>query len=240
MAAPLLLGSLHQPPIDMTTPVAATAPSSYSPPASNGSPITVARWPTEIPLLVVCILISIPLWIVIAVSVIGLVYAVLLTVFFAIVRLAFIAHLRGSSIKLGPDQLPELHARVAQLAQRIGLPEVPNAYLMQAGGTLNAFATRFFGTNFVVLYSELLDACGDDEPARDMIIAHELGHVHAGHLRLSWLILPSSIVPFLGTALSRAREYTCDRYGLAGAGSARAERCADSPSSPRGQDRHRA
>jgi hypothetical protein len=46
---------------------------------------------------------------------------------------------------------------------------------MQAGGNLNAFATRFRKANFVVLYSELLSACGDNTAARDMIIAHELG-----------------------------------------------------------------
>jgi hypothetical protein len=51
-----------------------------------------------------------------------------------------------------------------------------------------------------------------------MIIAHELGHIQAGHLVWHWLLLPSSLVPFLGAALSRAREYTCDRFGLAGAG----------------------
>jgi hypothetical protein len=89
---------------------------------------------------------------------------------------------------------------------------------MQAGGALNALATRLFGTSFVILFSDLLEACGDNEAARDMIIAHELGHVKSGHLRLRWLLLPSMLVPFLAGALSRAREYTCDRFGLAGAG----------------------
>jgi hypothetical protein len=51
-----------------------------------------------------------------------------------------------------------------------------------------------------------------------MIIAHELGHVHRNHLRWHWVLLPAHLVPFLAGALSRAREYTCDRYGLAGAG----------------------
>jgi hypothetical protein len=101
----------------------------------------------------------------------------------------------------------------------MGVDPVPEAYLMQAGGALNAFATRFLRTHLVVLYSDLLEACGDNTAARDMIIAHELGHVRAGHLRWRWLLLPASFVPFLGSALSRAREYTCDRYGLAGAGS---------------------
>jgi hypothetical protein len=69
-----------------------------------------------------------------------------------------------------------------------------------------------------VLFSELLEACEGDDAARDMIIAHELGHLHRGHLRWHFLLAPAMMVPFLGSALSRAREYTCDRYGLAGAG----------------------
>jgi peptidase M48-like protein len=71
----------------------------------------------------------------------------------------------------------------------------------------------------VVLFSDLLEACGDNTGARDMIIAHELGHVRAGHLKWHWTLMPANLIPFLGSALSRAREYTCDRYGRAGAGS---------------------
>jgi hypothetical protein len=69
-----------------------------------------------------------------------------------------------------------------------------------------------------VLLSDLLEACGDNAAARDMIIGHELGHIRAGHLRGRWLLMPASFVPFLGSALSRAREYTCDRYGCSAAG----------------------
>ncbi|HEX5580637.1 MAG TPA: M48 family metallopeptidase, partial [Gemmatimonadaceae bacterium] len=201
----------------MTTAAPASLHSqSYTP--GSAAPIRVTRWPTEMPLFAVSLAVALVLWLVIVVSVVGLVYAVMLGAFFFVMRLGFIAHLRGSAVRLGPDQLPELHERVTQLAHRMGLESVPETYLMQAGGSLNAFATRFFRAQIVVLFSDLLDACGSDEAARDMIIAHELGHIHAGHLRWHWLLLPASLVPFLGTALSRAREYTCDRYGVAGAG----------------------
>lgn len=182
------------------------------------APIRVERWPSERPLLVVSAIVSALIWLLAIVTVFGLLYALVLGSFFFVMHLAFIAHVRGSGVRLGADQFPALHARVEQLAMRMGMEKVPDAYLMQAGGSLNAFATRFLGTNLIVLFSDLLEACGDDEAARDMIIAHELGHVHAGHLRWHWFLLPSKLVPFLGGALSRAREYTCDRYGLAGAG----------------------
>jgi Zn-dependent protease with chaperone function len=182
------------------------------------SRIQVERWPTERPLLIASVLASLLLWVVATISVVGLLYAAMLGMFFFVMHLIFIAHVRGSGVRLGPEQFPELYARVESLAQRMGMEKVPDIYLMQAGGSLNAFATRFLGSHIVVLFSDLLEACGENAAAQDMIIAHELGHVHAGHLRWHWFLLPSKLVPFLGSALSRAREYTCDRYGLAGAG----------------------
>jgi len=180
--------------------------------------VEVERWPSEVPLLLLCVLFSLAVYLVLLFTVIGLIYAACFAVFFFVAHAALMAHIRGSAVRLGPRQFPDLHRRVDEIAYQIGMEEVPAAYLMQAGGALNAFATRFLGLNVIVLYSELLEACGDNQAARDMIIAHELGHIRAGHLRFRWLIAPASLIPFLGTALSQAREYTCDRYGLVGAG----------------------
>lgn len=178
-------------------------------------PVRVERWSSEKPLRWLIALTALALWIAIAVSIIGAIYAVFLALVFFVVHLGFITHLRGNGVKLGPDQMPELHARVVELAGRVGLDPVPDAYLMQAGGALNALATRFLSRNFIVLFSDLLEACGDNTEARDMIVAHELGHLHAGHLRWRWLLLPGLAVPFLGQLYSRACEYTSDRYGMA-------------------------
>jgi Zn-dependent protease with chaperone function len=184
---------------------------------ASAPPVAVERWPSERNLLALVVMAAIALWVALAVSIIGIVYAALLGAFFFIAHVGFIAHLRGSAVRLGPEQMPELHQRVVTLSQRIGL-EPPAAYLMQAGGTLNALATRFLRSQFIVLYSDLLDACGDNEDARDFIIAHELGHLKAGHLRGQWFLLPGLLVPFLGTAYARACEHTSDRYGLAASG----------------------
>ena len=173
------------------------------------------RWPSERPLRVLVWLAAVGLWIALAVSLVGIAYAVFLGIFFFIAHIMFITHLRGNAVRLSPDQMPELYERVAALSGRIGLRKVPDAYVVQAGGALNALATKFLRSNFIVLYSDLLEACGDNTDARDFIIAHELGHLHAGHLRLRWLLLPGLFIPFLGTAYSRACEYTCDRYGFA-------------------------
>lgn len=193
--------------------------------------IEVKPWPTEMPLRVLGILFGIGFWLLIAVLAVAvllgahaaglsivLVYAAIIVFAVLVMQVAFITHLRGNSVRLGPQQFPDLYARVRRLAGRIGLRRMPEVYLMQAGGALNALATRFLRANMVVLYSDLLEACEDDAAAQDMIIAHELGHLHAGHLRLRWLLLPFLISPIWGKWLSRSREYTCDRYGLAAAG----------------------
>lgn len=187
----------------------------------SDEPVRVERWPTEIPLLVVVALAAACLWLFFALSMIGLIYAVFIGVFLFFSHLGFVAYLRGSAVRLGSEQLPDLHARVVHLAHRVGLRKTPEVYVMQAGGALNALATGFLRSRMVVLFSDLLEACEDNEPARDMIIGHELGHIKAGHLVLRWFLFPGFLVPFLGTAYSRAREYTCDRYGAAVCGDLR-------------------
>lgn len=182
---------------------------------SEATLVRVERWPSERPLAVLIWITALSMWLLLAVSVIGIAYALLIGLFFFISHVLFIAYVRGNAVRLGPDQMPVLHARVQALAQRIGMKRPPDAYVLQSGGVLNALATKFLGSNFIILYSDLLDACGENEHARDFIVAHELGHLHAGHLRWSWLLLPGLAMPFLGHAYSRAREYTCDRYGMA-------------------------
>jgi Zn-dependent protease with chaperone function len=184
------------------------------PPQTSNGAVTVTPSPAEVPLRIVLLITGIALWILLVISVIGLVYGAMLGLLIFFAHVSLIAHVRGSSIKLGPSQMPELYARVVELSQRIGLETVPDVYLRQSGGLLNAFATRFGRAKFVVLFSDLVHACGNNVNALDFIIAHELGHLHRGHLNRRWLIAPALVIPFLGTAYSRACEYTCDRYGF--------------------------
>lgn len=183
-------------------------------PASDG-PIRVERWPTEIPLFILVVAAAAAIWLMVIFSIFGIVYALFIMVFLLIAHLLFIAYVRGSSVRLGPNQFPELYSRVVELSNRAGLRRAPEAYVMQQGGSLNALATRFFRSEMIVLYSDLLEACGDNDAARDMVIGHEIGHHKAGHLKFHWLFAPGMFVPFLGAAYSRAREFTCDRYGMA-------------------------
>lgn len=177
--------------------------------------VNVERHKSEPILFIMVLFLSIIIWIFLAISIIGIIYAIMIAIFLFIAHIGFIAYVRGSAVRISPHQFPELHKRIEELSNRIGLQNPPDAYIMQAGGTLNALATKLFSSKFIILYSDLLEACSDNETARDMIIGHELGHIRAGHLTMAWFLLPGLIFPFIGTAYSRAREYTCDRYGTA-------------------------
>ncbi len=181
----------------------------------SGRRLHIKPWPTEIPLFIIILFMSIGCWMFLLVSIIGIVYAAFIGLFLFISHLAFITYIRGSAVRLGPDQFPDLYLRIQELAATAGMKKVPEAYVMQAGGALNALATKFLRSRMIVLFSDLLDACGENKAARDMIIGHELGHIKAGHLQWLWFIFPGLLFPFLGSAYSQAREYTCDRYGAA-------------------------
>ncbi len=200
---------------DPNSTLAASRSTFGSVPKTPTTPIEVARWPTEKPLFVLVLLFSLGLWALLAISIIGLAYVALIGLFLFFVHLAFVTHLRGSAVHLGPSQLPELHARVQQLASAAGLAREPEAYLLESGGSVNALATKFFRGRMIVLFSDLLDACGDDTAARDMVLGHEIGHLKAGHLDHLLLTAPGRLMPFLGAAYSRACERTCDRWGAA-------------------------
>ncbi|OVE82329.1 hypothetical protein BVY03_01180, partial [bacterium K02(2017)] len=141
-------------------------------------------------------------------------YGVMIGTFLFFNKLVIAFYIRGSAVKLGPQQFPEIYNQLTRYCQKLNM-DVPEAYIMQQGGDLNAFAMKFFRSKFIVLYADLLEACGDDDKARDMIIGHELGHIKAGHLNWAVMIFPGMLIPFLGQAYSRARELTCDRYGAA-------------------------
>lgn len=152
---------------------------------------------------------------------VGLIYMVFIGGFVMMAHALFLAHVMGNGVRVDVNQLPGLHQKVITAARRLGLSQVPEVYIMQSGGVLNAFATKFLSRRFVVLYSDLLDACeeagadGDGPGELDFIIAHEIGHLAAGHLTWKAFLMPGQLMPWLGPAYSRACEYTCDRCGYA-------------------------
>lgn len=170
----------------------------------------------EKPLFTIAALLSGLFWLALTLGTLGLflIYALIAYVIFLFVHSAFIAHLKGSGVKITAEQYPDLHEKLVRSCGKIGLKEVPDAYLLRTD-FFNALATRFMGRNFIVLFTDVVDALEAQPDAIDFYIGHELGHIHRKHLLWGPLLMPASILPLLGPALRRAEEYTCDRYGTA-------------------------
>ena len=141
-------------------------------------------------------------------------YLLLFFVTYCFAQSALVSWLKGTGVRITAEQFPDLRERIDACCRRLGLEQAPEAYLLQMGGSFNAFATRFLGNNFIVLYSDVVDALEDRPDAINFYIGHEIGHLKRQHLRWSALLAPASFVPLLGAAYARAREYTCDRHGF--------------------------
>ena len=143
-------------------------------------------------------------------------YIALIVVGYFLIHGLFLGHVRGNGIRVSRRQFPELMAMADEHSRRLGLDETPDIFVLQAGGLLNAFATRFLGRNFVILYSDVLAlATQKGQNAVSFVLGHELGHVQRKHMTRRAFLYPAMAFPFLGSAYSRACEYTCDRFGNA-------------------------
>ena len=126
------------------------------------------------------------------------------------------ASIRGTAVLLSPRQYGALYRTADEFAHRLGLRRRPQIYLGNGNGTLNAFAAQATGYDYVVLSNELFtNLHRNNREGLEFILGHELGHIRLHHVSLWYQISVaySQFIPLLGPALSRLREYSCDRHG---------------------------
>ena len=205
-------------------------------PLPSGPPDPTRRWlraaryaarpqlhPWEIPALVIVIATTVVGYaVIIALVALGTLHEYLLGVL-AFPALLFVirgityAQPRVNGVQMTPTQFPEGYRMLVEAAARFGLEYVPDAYVVLGNGQINAFASGHGFRRFVVVYSDLFEIGGAarDPEALEFVIAHEVGHIAAGHTSY-WRPLTTVCgmsIPILGGALSRAQEYTADNYG---------------------------
>lgn len=129
------------------------------------------------------------------------------------------AQTRVYSVRVSYEQFPQLYEIVQEFAKMLEMPRVPGIYIRQENGILNAFAAYFWGRNYVKVNTEIIEVGFleyKDLDAVSFVIAHEMAHIYLQHTRF-WYnasILLAKAIPILGTALSRAQEFSCDRIAL--------------------------
>jgi Zn-dependent protease with chaperone function len=171
----------------------------------------------------ICVLVSLLVYAALAMAILngGPVAGTLITYLILGIIIFFLAH--GSSTSAGESAraclepaIPRANAMADQHSRRLGLDDTPAIFVLQSGGVLNAFATRFLGRNFVILNSDVLAlATQKGEKAVSFVLGHELGHIRRHHMTVRTFLYPAMLFPFLAGAYSRACEYTCDRFGNA-------------------------
>ncbi|MCF8610993.1 M48 family metallopeptidase [Gordonia sp. HY285] len=181
------------------------------------------RHPWEIPVLVIAVLAAVAAYaVVISLVALGLISEFLLIplvlpVLVFLGRGVGYASMRANAVQITPTQFPEAFTTVVEAAARYGMEYVPDAYVMNGNGQINAFASGHGFRRYVVVYSDLFEVGGRarSPEALEFVIGHEIGHIAAGHTSY-WRQLFSSLImsiPILGSLLSRAQEYTADNYG---------------------------
>lgn len=157
--------------------------------------------------------ISIVSYFLFALSVVGIFIILAIMAFSLLLHALMIGHIRLNGVKIGVNQFPLIHSTVEDLCVKMEIKQMPDIYVIQSGGVLNAFASRFFGRNMVVVYSEIFDLVEQGaEEELNFVLAHELAHIKRNHLGKMMFILPSMWIPGIAEMYLRACEFTCDRY----------------------------
>ncbi len=156
----------------------------------------------EKPLLAVSAIFSAIFWLFLIIATVGTVFVWILLFFisYLFAQSGLIAYLKGTAVKVTPHQFPDIYKHLHECCEKLQISDMPETYMLQAGGLFNAFATRFLRRN---------------EGAIKFYFGHELGHIRRKHLSWAPFLSPARLLPLIGAAYSRAREYTCDNYGFA-------------------------
>lgn len=174
-------------------------------------------YPRERMLGTITLILGLLVWLGLIVGTFGVALIVLALgfVLYLFAQSALIAHIKGNGVELSEAQFPDLHSQYTACCDRLQMKTRPQAYILNGNGGLNAFATKFLGTQYVVLMSDVVDAMKKHADGVRFYIGHELGHLRMKHLSKHLLRWPVLWLPLIGAAYSRAKESTCDRHGLA-------------------------
>ena len=123
---------------------------------------------------------------------------------------------RTMSIRITEKNFPEIYERVQLYAKRLDMKKVPEVYIIQQNGILNAFSSCIVRKQYIEIYADIFEVAyreHKDLDAISFVLAHEMAHIKYKHATFGYQmkILYAKMVPILGSTASRARDYSCDR-----------------------------
>ena len=143
---------------------------------------------------------------------------VLLLLMHWVAREFFKANIFGNSIRVNEMQFSEIYKIALEMAKKMGVAKVPEIFIVNMEGRINALALRFIGHAYVVLYANLVDLMLKRNAVKELrwVVAHELAHHAAGHVSVfrQIFLYPITYIPLLYKAYLRACKLTADRLGL--------------------------
>lgn len=117
-----------------------------------------------------------------------------------------LAQIKGSAVRVDEYQFPEIFQSARSMAQRIGLSECPDIYIIE-DNKQNAFAVKHGSKRCILLIDDIVYGAlaTGNRNALSFIIAHELAHHALGHTHYLRRMIASKY-----WTLSRLDELSCD------------------------------
>lgn len=149
-----------------------------------------------------------------------LLYVVAIFVIFVFSINLMYAQYKSQSVRITPWNFPEVYQLIESYCKRLGMTSVPEAYIFNGNGIMNAFSAFVINKKYLTIEVDLFEIAYREHHDMDtlgFVIAHELSHIYYRHVdfKVQMGILFSASIPILGSVFSRAREYSCDRLAQA-------------------------
>lgn len=154
----------------------------------------------------------------------ALILLVAVTVFLLAVLYKISATTLCYNVRVTEKNFPEIYQKAQEFTALLGMKKVPDIFVVQENGALNAFAACVPGRRFIQLNAEVLDVAyleNHDFEAVYFVMAHEFGHQYLRHVNLGYKVAEfcGMMIPIFKDLVSRSKEYSADRVAQALTGS---------------------
>jgi hypothetical protein len=134
----------------------------------------------------------------------------------AFIRNARRGFIRGNSVRLSKDQIPEIYNILESHCERLGMNNVPELYVSDDAihGPIGAYTA--WKHDFIVITRHFLERKPERIPdVLAFMIGRELGRIRLGHTRWWYELVLAYVIkiPYLRNPMTQVQTLSHDRYG---------------------------